>query len=183
MKRLMIDLETLGVMTTAPVVSIGAVFFDVETATTGNRFYQAITLDSALENGVVESSTLGWWLQQSERARAVFSDENAVPFIHALAEFSAFIADNVEDEEVEIWGNGSSFDNAILANCYARLSIPLPWKFRNDRDMRTIVALCKQLKGIDPLSSIARTGTHHNALDDAFFQAQCMINAFKLINS
>lgn len=183
MKRLMIDLETLGVTTTAPVVSIGAVFFDVDTATTGNRFYQAITLDSAMGHGVVESSTLRWWLQQSERARAVFSDANALTFSQALTEFSAFVADNVQGEEFEVWGNGSSFDNAILANCYARLSMPLPWKFRNDRDMRTIIALCKELKGIDPLEAIERIGIHHNALDDAFFQAQSVINAYKLIRS
>jgi len=183
MKNLMIDLETLGVKTSAPVVSIGAVFFDIETATIGKSFYQTVTLESAMEYGVVESSTLRWWLLQSEQAKAVFSDINATIFSRVLEAFSEFIADNCQTEEVEVWGNGSSFDNAILANCYARLSMPLPWKFRNDRDMRTIVALCKQLKGTDPLSSVARAGIHHNALDDASFQAACVINAYKLLNS
>lgn len=183
MKSLMIDLETLGVTTSAPVVSIGAVFFDLETATIGKSFYQTVTLESAMEYGVVESSTLRWWLLQSVRAKAVFSDINATTFNRALEAFSIFISENIQTEDVEVWGNGSSFDNAILANCYARLSMPLPWKFRNDRDMRTIVALCKQLTGTDPLSSVTRVGIHHNALDDALFQAACVINAYKLIRS
>lgn len=182
MKSLMIDLETLGVTTSAPVVSIGAVFFDVDTAKIGKRFYQSVTLESAMSHGVVESSTLQWWFNQSETARSVFSDSKAITLRQALENFSDFISDNVEAEDVEVWGNGSSFDNAILANCYARLSMPLPWKFRNDRDVRTIVALCRYLNLGDPTKYVARNGVHHNALDDAIFQADCVINAYKLIN-
>ena len=40
-----------------------------------------------------------------------------------------------------------------------------PWTFWQERDLRT-------LKGLSPDLRIERSGTHHNALDDALHQAR-----------
>ncbi|CAI0889054.1 3'-5' exonuclease [Serratia proteamaculans] len=181
MNSLMIDLETLGVTSTAPIVSIGAVFFDLNTASIGETFYQAITLESAMVHGTVEVPTLRWWFSQSSKAKSVFSDSDAIDLPEALDAFTEFVTVHSDTADFEVWGNGASFDNAILANCYARLSKPLPWKFRNDRDVRTMVSLCKRLKGVDPIPLVSRKGIHHNSLDDASFQALYLISAFKLL--
>jgi len=47
-----------------------------------------------------------------------------------------------------------------------------PWFFANDRDVRTIVDLGRQLRNIDPKKDLELEGTAHNALDDAKFQVR-----------
>ena len=44
-----------------------------------------------------------------------------------------------------------------------------PWKFWNVRDVRTVVDLAKPFRNLK--KDYKRKGTHHNALDDAIFQA------------
>uniref|UniRef100_UPI001125A91F 3'-5' exonuclease n=1 Tax=Escherichia coli TaxID=562 RepID=UPI001125A91F len=75
------------------------------------------------------------------------------------------------NDDVRVWGNGASFDNAILAAVYRKHAQNIPWRFRNDRDVRTIVELAKSLKNIDVRAnfSINVTDAHH-ALRDAKFQ-------------
>ncbi|MBJ5080118.1 3'-5' exoribonuclease, partial [Salmonella enterica subsp. enterica serovar Corvallis] len=53
MNNLMIDLETMGKKPNAPVVSIGAVFFDPQSGEIGPEFYTAVSLESAMEQGAV----------------------------------------------------------------------------------------------------------------------------------
>ncbi|HAU5802086.1 3'-5' exonuclease [Citrobacter freundii] len=45
MNNLMIDLETMGKKPNAPIVSIGAVFFDPQSGELGQEFYSAVNLD------------------------------------------------------------------------------------------------------------------------------------------
>ena len=71
MNNLMLDIETLGVSMDAPLISIGAVFFEPLTGKCGDEFYRVITLSSALENSFVDPKTLQWWMIQSDSARAV----------------------------------------------------------------------------------------------------------------
>ncbi|MDW4633502.1 3'-5' exoribonuclease, partial [Escherichia coli] len=85
---------------------------------------------------------------QSDSARAVFNDPSAVDLHEALQEFSLFVRSRSNDD-VQVWGNGASFDNAILAAVYRKHAQNIPWRFRNDRDVRTIVELAKSLKNID----------------------------------
>ena len=72
-------------------------------------------------------------------------------------------------EKLRLWGNGASFDNAILRQTcrYYGYDFHECIKFWNDRDMRTIVGFYpRQLQERWRRTSLRR-GTHHNALDDA----------------
>ncbi|HFV6317431.1 TPA: 3'-5' exoribonuclease, partial [Escherichia coli] len=51
--HLMIDLETMGTNTNAPIVVIGAVFFDPQTGEIGPVFYIVISLTDAMNTGAV----------------------------------------------------------------------------------------------------------------------------------
>ena len=53
----MIDLETLGTAANAPVIAIGAVFFDPNTGTLGDTFDAAIDVEDAMHYGVMSGST------------------------------------------------------------------------------------------------------------------------------
>ena len=148
----MIDLETMGNKPNAPIVSIGAVFFDPSLGELGKEFYQVVTLKSSVDGGAVpDPETIMWWMQQSEEARLAICDkESAVSIATALSSLTCFIRDNANPDKVQVWGNGATFDNVILRSSYEREWIPCLWPFWNDRDVRTIVELGRQV-GINPL--------------------------------
>ncbi|EFG9970480.1 exonuclease, partial [Escherichia coli] len=64
--HLMIDLETMGKNPDAPIISIGAIFFDPQTGDMGPEFSKTIDLDTA--GGVIDRDTMKWWLKQSREA-------------------------------------------------------------------------------------------------------------------
>lgn len=143
--HLMIDLETMGTNTNAPIVVIGAVFFDPQTGEIGPVFYIVISLADAMNTGAVpDGGTIEWWLKQSSEARsAILVDQ--VKLIDALIQFREFINEHSDEKFVQVWGNGATFDNNILRTSYERLNIPCPWRYYNDRDVRTIVELGKTI--------------------------------------
>ena len=178
MKDIMVDLETMGVGYRAAIVSIGAVRFDPVACKVGNdfqsKFYETIDLEDAQAAGqTIDASTVIWWLAQSTKARAAIISRG-MPLPTALRQFALFIGDNF------VWGNGSNFDNRILRDAYELFGMVVPWHYRNDRDMRTLVALAETM-GIKV--SIPFEGTLHNALDDAIFQAQVVCELFQEIRN
>ncbi|WP_218070422.1 exonuclease [Escherichia coli] len=166
--HLMIDLETMGTNPDAPINSIGGKFFDPETGEMGPEFSKTIDLDTA--GGVIDRDVIKWWLKQSREAQsAILTDE--IPLDDALLQLREFIDENSGEFFVQVWGNGANFDNVILRRSYERQGIPCPWRYCNDRDVRTIVELGKALN-FDARTAIPFEGERHNALDDAHYQAK-----------
>lgn len=170
--HVMVDLETMGTGPDAPIVSIGAAFFDPKTGNTGESFYKVIKLESAMDWGAVpDASTIVWWLKQSPEARSAIVMDDAIPLDDALLQFSDFICENSlnSSSAVQVWGNGATFDNVLLRRSYNRCGISCPWKFTNDRDVRTIVAMGEAVN-CTPRYEIPFEGDMHNALADALHQ-------------
>ncbi|EHX9020441.1 3'-5' exoribonuclease, partial [Escherichia coli] len=166
--HLMIDLETMGKNPDAPIISIGAIFFDPKTGDMGPEFSKTIDLDTA--GGVIDRDTMKWWLKQSREAQsAIMTDE--IPLDDALLQLREFIDENSGEFFVHVWGNGANFDNTILRRSYERQGSPCPWRYYNDRDVRTIVELGKAID-FDARTAIPFEGERHNALDDARYQAK-----------
>ncbi|HFL4472110.1 TPA: 3'-5' exoribonuclease [Escherichia coli] len=166
--HLMIDLETMGKNPDAPIISIGAIFFDPQTGDMGPEFSKTIDLDTA--GGVIDRDVIKWWLKQSREAQsAIMTDE--IPLDDALLQLREFIDENSGEFFVQVWGNGANFDNTILRRSYERQGIPCPWRYYNDRDVRTIVELGKAID-FDARTAIPFEGERHNALDDARYQAK-----------
>lgn len=167
-QHIMLDLETMGTRPDAAIIAIGAVTFD-ETGECEHAFYTAVSLASSMQHGgTVDAATIQWWMARSDEARKVFTEE--CPSIHyALQEFSTWLEavsggiNAVND--LEIWGNGADFDNVILTSAYRNAGVPLPWGTYKNRCYRTIKSANRHIE-------LERTGTHHNALDDAKSQAQ-----------
>ncbi|EES4311774.1 exonuclease [Escherichia coli] len=166
--HLMIDLETMGKNPDAPIISIGAIFFDPQTGDMGPEFSKTIDLETA--GGVIDRDTIKWWLKQSREVQsAIMTDE--IPLDDALLQLREFIDENSGEFFVQVWGNGANFDNTILRRSYERQGIPCPWRYYNDRDVRTIVELGKAID-FDARTAIPFEGERHNALDDARYQAK-----------
>lgn len=167
MNNLMIDLETLGTKPGAVVIAIGACFFEPTTGQIGEKFYQNIDWQSCVDKGCeIDVDTIHWWMQQSDEARqAILKPGDPLEFV--LAAFSEWILQNTQT--CYPWGNGATFDISMIEDLYDRCDNLSPWKFWNVRDCRTVEYMAK---GLVDKKSVKREGTHHNALDDAIYQAQ-----------
>lgn len=173
--NLMIDIETLGIKRDAPVMSIGACFFDK----TGikSEFYISLDVAGQIDSGLrkVDAQTIKWWMSQEDASKKVFR-ETAVETSKALAKFHAWVLGGVAGGEsiantgTKPWGNGSNFDIEILESIFKDYGFSIPWNFRNIRDFRTFK------EHVYDGHNTKRIGTHHNALDDAMYQAQVVID-------
>ena len=170
MTDVMIDLETMGNGPTAAIIALGAVEFDPQEYSLGGSFYTTIDLQSSVAcGGVMDASTVMWWMKQSDAARGAFSREG-VTLNRALLQFSEWLGKRGKD--VRVWGNGAAFDNVILASAYRSIGVAAPWEFWNDRCYRTVKNLRTDIR-------MERTGTHHNALADAESQARHLLAILK----
>ncbi|EKA2135495.1 3'-5' exoribonuclease [Citrobacter freundii] len=172
--HLMVDMETMGNSPDAPIVSIGAVFFDPSTGNTGAEFYRVVSLESSMSFGMKpDASTIQWWLKQSSEARSAILVDEAMGLRESLELLADFIAENAANgsHTVQLWGNGCSFDNVILRRAHALTETPFAVPFWNDRDVRTMVELGKSV-GINPRYDIPFEGDMHNALSDARHQVK-----------
>lgn len=160
----MIDLETLGTVADACIMSIGAVRFDLHSQAIDDRgFYASVSIDSNLElKRRIQEDTLIWWMKQGEGAQGVFHESKQTLPV-ALRDLSDWIGDT----EHNVWSNGADFDLPMLAHAFTQCGIDVPWKFWNSNCFRTY----KKLPGAK-LIRAAATGVKHNALSDAYQQAQ-----------
>ena len=166
-KNIMVDLETLGTVPGCAILSIGAVEFD-ERGALIKSFYTEIYTPSCLDVYMsIDPATETWWRDKEPAARVVLENcadsSKSIPIKSALDQFAGWVKD-FDPNNVLVWGNGSDFDNAILAVAYELCGEKLPWKFYNNRCYRT-------LKNLHPDIRLERVGTYHNALDDAVSQA------------
>lgn len=170
MNDVMLDTETLGRRAGCVVLSIGAAQFDPRGSGYGMTFSKNIDVQSSRGYGLVEEpETVSWWASQSPEAKALLFLPAPEPLHNVLYSFSHWF-EAVGGEK--IWSQGAAFDFPILTELYRRIGIEPPWKFWNVRDTRTAYDLC----GFDK-ESIKRTGTYHNALDDAVHQITCVQSA------
>lgn len=168
---IMVDTESLGTAADAVILSIGAVKFNLETGEIDdNGFYASVSIESNLDLGRrIQEDTLLWWFKQEIAAQSVFH-EAKVDLGTALTELSDWIS----TDDYTLWSNGADFDLPMIAHAYTQLKIETPWKFWNSRCFRTF----KNLPGAKAVK-VPFTGTKHNALADAYHQAQtaCAIHA------
>lgn len=164
-RNLMLDIETLSTWPNAPILSIGACFFDPMTGQIGDKFYRRIDIASAMQFGAADPETVRWWLKQSDDARLEVIKKGD-PLHDVLRALSAFY--NTGNDAC-VWGNGSHFDVTITEYAYHRcLSENAPWPFWNVRDVRTVVQLAEGL--VKKPAAFTKGGVAHNALDDCIFQ-------------
>lgn len=164
--HIMVDLETMSTRPDAAIVSIGAVAFNSERIM--DSFYVRVDLQSCIDAGLrVDGETVYWWLKQSREAREAL-EYHRLDIREALEKFSSWRRDYLLQG---LWGNGASFDNAILSTAHRKLDLPQTPYFI-DRCFRTV-------KSLFPKVDVPDEGTIHDALSDAAWQARYMIELAK----
>lgn len=145
------------------LVSLAAVKFDLNTGEKGDVFYKKIDLKSSLDIGLnVNADTIMWWLKQSNEARKELYSGEHFHIKDVLEEFSEFCS-----YDYEIWGNSPRFDLGYLQDAYRKLNMKIPWDFRKERDVRTLVSFIPSIKENWKYNGIA-----HHPIDDCYNQIE-----------
>lgn len=164
-KHVMLDLETFGVAPGVVIRSLGAIEFELD-GTTGKTCYANIDRQSCEDLGLtIDPRTEAWWLEQSKEAQAALLDD-PMPIKVAAEAFADWFRRVGADC---VWGHGAAFDPVIWEAASKAAGFPVPWKFWNVRDTRTVF----DLFDFD-IRDVPRDGTYHNALDDATYQVKCL---------
>jgi DNA polymerase III epsilon subunit-like protein len=165
--NVMLDLETLGTRPGCVILSAGMVAFTWD-AIQANPFYAEIFTPSCLGAGlVIDPMTAKWWASQTEREilDRTGSASQSLSLGLVLSLIRRWFEELGPAEGIRVWGNGADFDLPILAHAFAVCGYEEPpWGPYAVRCYRT-------LKTLRPDIAIVRTGTHHNALNDARAQA------------
>lgn len=169
MKRLMVDCETLDVGERPVLLSIGAVVFDDYEI--HNYFHVTIDIENAKSHGFsVSQDTVDWWDRQDPAARAVAF--NGICHIKlalvALVNFYKIYGCN------EIWSKGALADIRWINNALDYFNISKPWPYYREMCFRTFLKMV-------PKFDLPFSGTRHNALSDATYQAEQFIYAKQLL--
>jgi 3' exoribonuclease, RNase T-like len=169
MKNLMIDIETLATRPDAIILSIAAVKFEFGSDKI-EQFSINIDPKSCKQHGMVsDPATIAWWKEQKPEAIAAFM-KNPVTIDHALDKLSEFVGPDWKD--IVFWCNGMNFDYPVLEWSYKALNKPVPWRYWNLRDARTVYAVFD----ID-MRYIERVGVYHNSIDDCLTQIKALKQA------
>lgn len=172
-EHLMVDIETLGTQSNSVILSIAAVNFDLDNGRTGERFYQNIALRSSMDMGlVIDPDTLKWWLQQDKGPLAASLTEER-NLSQVLADFISFCK-NLGQDNLKVWGNAARFDLGLVENACNRAGLLLPWKYYDERDVRTLAAFAPQIKEAIPFR-----GNKHHPLDDCLYQIRYCTEIWK----
>ena len=172
----MIDLETLDVLPSASILTIGAVKFDPFGDDVNEpdceKFYVKVDLDSCDRIGLtVSQDTLSWWAQQSQEAQdEAFSTDGRIDISDAINQLYKFCWG-----AKRVWSHGAGFDVIILEHVFRKVEKAVPWRFWEVRDTRTLFDL-----GIDPKRPPV---LKHHALEDAWNQAVGVQNIFRTLRT
>lgn len=160
--HVMVDLETLGTAHNAVIISLGAAQFNKDGVS--STFYRRVDPQSCVKAGLqMDVSTVLWWMEQSDEARAEFRHRGQ-PLDEVLSAFESWFPTNAC-----LWGNGATFDNILLESAFKATQRVKPWPYWGDRCYRTVKNLYPDIK------PDAFEGTKHNALHDAVHQARHLI--------
>lgn len=181
MDNIMLDLECLNSQTTAAIISIGAVYFDIQKQELGSELYIELS-----QNAIQEQLNLGrtwslstniWWMQQSDEARAVWSGKGLKSdnkeCVNKIKEFWGIYPEH--GSNVKVWGNGSTYDNVCLQSYLRTFKARIPWSYKGDLCYRTVKSL------FGNRAKLERIGAHHNGLDDAKTQALHLMKMLKKV--
>lgn len=177
MKHIMVDLETFDTKHSAVVTAIGAVEFDPNTGNLGKEFH--MRLDGELQQllgRTINASTVYFWLNQPDAARLALLANKREPR-DVIESFSGFWK-NVSQKNY-FWSH-ATFDSVVLRDLYETYKFPTPWHYRDVMDIRTLVALLPKPVRKECFK-LPRDGEHHNALDDAKYQAKYVSKAWQYL--
>ena len=170
MNHMMIDLETFGVQHNCVVLSAGIVVFrdcaPFDASNILHKEYHKLSVSAQVEEGrVIEAGTLRWWLDPTRIGKIPLDGEillgNLLRLISGVWE---------EFGCKRVWSHGATFDLMILQNAAGKR--PLPWKYHDMRDTRTLYEVFK----------VTLPKNSHDALEDAVNQTVAVLKCWDILD-
>lgn len=173
--NVMLDLETWGTTPGSAFRSIGACEFDPHTDQIGETFYANISDQSCEEAGLTkDAGTVAWWRRQTQQAQdSLLLDQR--PLAEVASDFHQWFR---KVRGIFVWSQGANFDQPLWEVAVVKVGLRAPWKFTHSRCTRTAY----DMGGLGYDMMPRRSGTHHNALDDAVHQSKCVQAAYRRRN-
>lgn len=176
---LMVDIETTGSPATMGVdtigcIQIGAVKFNADTQEVGPFFKRSLAL---APNRHWDESTREWW---NGANRAVL--DTIIPKMEdpqqVIRDFFAFgTAPDVTQGGSRFWAKPTTFDYSIISSYMRQYGLPMPWHFRQARDLNSFMAGLAGGARHQPMDHIETAGAQHDALNDCFHQLKMLFAA------
>lgn len=179
---IMVDLETLGTHANSTIIQISAIAFDIKT---GEHYYKFNKIADISKNEDFEMNvsgdTIKWWLTTNKELLAKLINEGEMSSAELVEDFGRWLSVVKSLGDLYLWGNGILFDNKMLQ--YQLGEDLYPIKYKNDRDLRTLVDLActklglteKELRnkyydpGLEP----------HDAYNDVVNQVNLAVNCYR----
>lgn len=180
-RHIIIDNETLDVLPSAVLLTIGAVA--VEISDNGlivlGRWYRRIEWWPAITQPARTASqaTLDWWNAQAlpPFSEAFDLDADRLSLSLAMHSLQAWLQIN----PYPIWGNGSDFDNAQLQHAFTQHG--LRWPYWRNRCLRSLRGTVLQLYPNTQLPDFPADKIKHHALHDAEHEAEVLAVLLKTL--
>ena len=185
--HVMLDIETLGTESDTLIFQIAASKFDIKTGEIRENFNVIQNID-VVKSATINPSTLLWWLETNPLLlRDLLAKKGGKVSDDILLEFKEWI-DFIQEtlvDDVLLWGNGVIFDNRFIREQMAVRGLEYPIKYKNDRDVRTILALAAEKLGVSEVSIKERLKddrlTEHHALDDVEAQVKLVSYCYNVL--
>lgn len=164
--RLMIDLETWSTSADAEIIACGLVVFD-------DKIHISRLFGLHPQKYRTQSQdTVNWWMERKETLEKIIT----APVQCSLDALLKFISKIIETHQItEVWAKSPSFDLMILDHAYRQVDINKPWRYSQERDVRTIQSILKKKSHLsDPICP-------HDPLADAVAQAQDVIRFLEMV--
>ena len=162
----MIDLEAFADTPDSAPAQIALLFFDRDDRS--KKFlkynYEPRPMDAIQLGFNVTPDTLKWWDDQGMKPDLTHGE----PLTDVLDDITRDITLHGSKNTLRVWSRGNAYDLSILRLAYTRTGRKLPWKFWNDRDVRTWLEGC-QFK--------SPRKNNHDAMQDCENQALDIIEA------
>lgn len=206
--EVMIDIESLGTLVGAPVVTIGAVLFDPYKCDSSQAMLdRSINLRIDLADSIKYSTlganpedsgqTIRWWFEQSDAAIKALVVGEVLSAQEALIKLHRFCNERGKFVDKEFfnglsglpkvnrfWAKDPDFDMRLLEHYYKHPGLrgaEIPWAFWANRSVRTVQDLAWPEGGIDrPTFEVP--GVAHDARWDAIQQAMTIQAAMLRLN-
>jgi exodeoxyribonuclease VIII len=178
--HVMLDIETLGTRSGSVITSIGAIVFcphNGPSQASNSRFYQTIDVNSSLKAGLtIDGSTLKWWLKHDPATmNKMFVD--TISLEKALDMFSSFLNQN-GGKDLYMWGRSPRFDEGKIQDAYEAIGAEIPWDFRREMCVRTIMELTPGVWETTP-----SMGDAHDPIVDALKQIEAVRRAYCVLSN
>lgn len=184
---IMLDLETLDLGPKSCILQIGIIAFPLDDPETEmRRVDQYLPVQPQIALGrTISFKTMLWWMEQDEKARARFVDndgndmEELTALVRSVHRKLSDLIQSVGQANIELWAKGPQLDVVNLEGLFADCGLNTPWSYNSVMDLRTVM----RLANVDA-ADVDKSGiVPHVAISDCQFQIRCLVEATKKLHS